>query len=113
MLSKLIELYLAGYEQRVILTPRCEPFDTYPRTYDLLHAAGLFSIERKRYAALLSLFGRQAVQIFKCPCLTNLGYWGIFQYQKYYEFRKTLIVQSEHSRIHGLIRKNHMVNWKI
>lgn len=26
----------------------CEPFDTYPRTYDLLHAAGLFSRERKR-----------------------------------------------------------------
>ncbi|CAA2992685.1 probable methyltransferase PMT11 [Olea europaea subsp. europaea] len=26
----------------------CEPFDTYPRTYDLLHAAGLFSIEQKR-----------------------------------------------------------------
>ncbi|KAL6977390.1 hypothetical protein U1Q18_026189 [Sarracenia purpurea var. burkii] len=26
----------------------CEPFDTYPRTYDLLHAAGLFSIERRR-----------------------------------------------------------------
>jgi hypothetical protein len=26
----------------------CEPFDTYPRTYDLLHAAGLFAIERKR-----------------------------------------------------------------
>ncbi|XP_047341571.1 probable methyltransferase PMT11 [Impatiens glandulifera] len=26
----------------------CEPFDTYPRTYDLLHAAGLFSKERKR-----------------------------------------------------------------
>ncbi|XP_059666308.1 probable methyltransferase PMT11 isoform X1 [Cornus florida] len=26
----------------------CEPLDTYPRTYDLLHAAGLFSIERKR-----------------------------------------------------------------
>ncbi|KAL6290997.1 hypothetical protein ACE6H2_008507 [Prunus campanulata] len=26
----------------------CEPFDTYPRTYDLLHAAGLFSIEKKR-----------------------------------------------------------------
>nr|QTZ19650.1 putative methyltransferase PMT10 [Bixa orellana] len=26
----------------------CEPFDTYPRTYDLLHAAGLFSVERKR-----------------------------------------------------------------
>lgn len=29
--------------------PRCEPFDTYPRTYDLLHAAGLFSVEQKRY----------------------------------------------------------------
>ncbi|KAK9050850.1 hypothetical protein SSX86_030180 [Deinandra increscens subsp. villosa] len=26
----------------------CEPFDTYPRTYDLIHAAGLFSIEQKR-----------------------------------------------------------------
>ncbi|KAL6524700.1 hypothetical protein OROHE_015982 [Orobanche hederae] len=26
----------------------CEPFDTYPRTYDLIHAAGLLSIERKR-----------------------------------------------------------------
>ncbi|GMH17149.1 hypothetical protein Nepgr_018990 [Nepenthes gracilis] len=29
----------------------CEPFDTYPRTYDLLHAAGLFSIEKKRCEA--------------------------------------------------------------
>ncbi|MED6216809.1 hypothetical protein PIB30_011400 [Stylosanthes scabra] len=26
----------------------CEPFDTYPRTYDLLHASGLFSIEKNR-----------------------------------------------------------------
>ncbi|KAI8031660.1 putative methyltransferase PMT11 [Camellia lanceoleosa] len=26
----------------------CEPFDTYPRSYDLLHAAGLFSVERRR-----------------------------------------------------------------
>ncbi|KAJ0984029.1 hypothetical protein J5N97_002385 [Dioscorea zingiberensis] len=26
----------------------CEPFDTYPRTYDLLHAAGLFTREQKR-----------------------------------------------------------------
>ncbi|CAL5348468.1 unnamed protein product [Camellia sinensis] len=26
----------------------CEPFDTYPRTYDLLNAAGLFSAESKR-----------------------------------------------------------------
>ncbi|XP_073288402.1 probable methyltransferase PMT11 [Primulina huaijiensis] len=26
----------------------CEPFDTYPRTYDLIHAAGLFSVERNR-----------------------------------------------------------------
>ncbi|CAI0393304.1 unnamed protein product [Linum tenue] len=26
----------------------CEPFDTYPRSYDLIHAAGLFSDERKR-----------------------------------------------------------------
>lgn len=27
---------------------RCEPFDTYPRTYDLLHAVGLFTVEDKR-----------------------------------------------------------------
>ncbi|XP_042494088.1 probable methyltransferase PMT11 [Macadamia integrifolia] len=26
----------------------CEPFDTYPRTYDFLHASGLFSVEKKR-----------------------------------------------------------------
>ncbi|PKA46118.1 putative methyltransferase PMT11 [Apostasia shenzhenica] len=26
----------------------CEPFDTYPRTYDLLHAFGVFSREKKR-----------------------------------------------------------------
>ncbi|KAJ0789585.1 putative S-adenosyl-L-methionine-dependent methyltransferase [Helianthus annuus] len=26
----------------------CEPFDTYPRTYDILNAAGLFSKEQKR-----------------------------------------------------------------
>ncbi|XP_057795645.1 probable methyltransferase PMT10 isoform X2 [Salvia miltiorrhiza] len=26
----------------------CEPFDTYPRTYDLLNAAGLFSVEQRR-----------------------------------------------------------------
>lgn len=26
----------------------CELFDTYARTYDLLHASGLFSIEQKR-----------------------------------------------------------------
>uniref|UniRef100_A0A7N0TPL4 Methyltransferase n=1 Tax=Kalanchoe fedtschenkoi TaxID=63787 RepID=A0A7N0TPL4_KALFE len=26
----------------------CEPFDTYLRSYDLLHASGLFSIERRR-----------------------------------------------------------------
>ncbi|KAK4480254.1 hypothetical protein RD792_013320 [Penstemon davidsonii] len=26
----------------------CEPFDTYPRTYDLIHAAGLFTVEQKR-----------------------------------------------------------------
>ncbi|KAL5991755.1 hypothetical protein ACLOJK_012666 [Asimina triloba] len=25
----------------------CEPFDTYPRTYDLLHASSLFSVEQK------------------------------------------------------------------
>ncbi|XP_040999048.1 probable methyltransferase PMT10 isoform X2 [Juglans microcarpa x Juglans regia] len=26
----------------------CQPFDSYPRTYDLLHANGLFSVEKRR-----------------------------------------------------------------
>ncbi|RWR81584.1 putative methyltransferase PMT11 [Cinnamomum micranthum f. kanehirae] len=30
----------------------CEPFDTFPRTYDLLHAFGLFSIEQKRWVCI-------------------------------------------------------------
>lgn len=34
------ELYLLHF--------RCEPFDTYPRTYDLLHAVGLLTQEDKR-----------------------------------------------------------------
>ncbi|OIW02457.1 hypothetical protein TanjilG_05050 [Lupinus angustifolius] len=32
----------------------CEPFDTYPRTYDFLHAAGLFSVEKKRQKCNIS-----------------------------------------------------------
>ncbi|KAL9396080.1 hypothetical protein Peur_010333 [Populus x canadensis] len=32
----------------------CETFDTYPRTYDLLHAAGLFSAEQKRHKCKIS-----------------------------------------------------------
>lgn len=32
----------------------CEPFDTYPRTYDLLHANGLFSVEKKRHRCNIS-----------------------------------------------------------
>lgn len=29
----------------LIYFARCEPFPTYPRTYDLLHAEGLLSLE--------------------------------------------------------------------
>ncbi|KAG0479193.1 hypothetical protein HPP92_013912 [Vanilla planifolia] len=36
------------HTKRISLAYRCEPFDTYPRTYDLLHAFGLFSREWKR-----------------------------------------------------------------
>ncbi|KAE8731810.1 putative methyltransferase PMT10 [Hibiscus syriacus] len=38
------------YDRRLIgvMHDWCEPFDTYPRTYDLLHASGLFSVEKKR-----------------------------------------------------------------
>uniref|UniRef100_A0A6N2MI28 Methyltransferase n=1 Tax=Salix viminalis TaxID=40686 RepID=A0A6N2MI28_SALVM len=32
----------------------CETFDTYPRTYDLLHAAGLFSAEQRRHKCKIS-----------------------------------------------------------
>ncbi|XP_022753494.1 probable methyltransferase PMT12 [Durio zibethinus] len=28
--------------------PGCEQFDTYPRTYELLHATCIFSVEKKR-----------------------------------------------------------------
>lgn len=53
MLSKLVWMRQDSH-QFVIYSMffRCEPFDTYPRTYDLLHAAGLFSVERKRYNTL-------------------------------------------------------------
>ncbi|CAN6486319.1 unnamed protein product [Victoria cruziana] len=33
----------------------CEPFDTYPRTYDLIHAAGVFSAESKRCEMIVIL----------------------------------------------------------
>ncbi|WCJ43484.1 S-adenosyl-L-methionine-dependent methyltransferases superfamily protein [Euphorbia peplus] len=37
-----------------VLHDWCEPFDTYPRTFDLLHAAGLFSVEQKRKKCKIS-----------------------------------------------------------
>ncbi|KAJ7959185.1 S-adenosyl-L-methionine-dependent methyltransferases superfamily protein [Quillaja saponaria] len=40
----------------------CEPFDTYPRTYDLLHAAGLFSVEENRLDKFFT-FGRHKCNI--------------------------------------------------
>lgn len=54
------------------LTCRCEAFSTYPRTYDLIHAAGLLSLYIDRWpffhvhplifmnhAAILQLYGRK------------------------------------------------------
>ncbi|QCE15903.1 S-adenosyl-L-methionine-dependent methyltransferase [Vigna unguiculata] len=37
---------------------QCEAFPTYPRTYDLVHAAGLLSLEfaRQRRCAMLDVF---------------------------------------------------------
>nr|KYP76688.1 hypothetical protein KK1_020940 [Cajanus cajan] len=43
--------YLCGLRAHCNL---CEPFDTYPRTYDLLHAAGLFTVEKKRQKCNIS-----------------------------------------------------------
>ncbi|XP_028060466.1 probable methyltransferase PMT12 [Camellia sinensis] len=40
-----------------VMHDRCEPFDTYPRTYDLLNTVGLFSIEEKRVLWELYLEG--------------------------------------------------------
>lgn len=39
------------YERGLIGTYQdwCEPFSTYPRTYDLIHASNLFSIYQDRY----------------------------------------------------------------
>lgn len=33
-----------------IIACRCEAFSTYPRTYDLIHANGVFSMYQDRYA---------------------------------------------------------------
>nr|AAT38682.2 Methyltransferase family protein, putative [Solanum demissum]AAT38802.2 Methyltransferase family protein, putative [Solanum demissum] len=35
-------------ELRSILPPKCEAFSTYPRTYDLIHASGLFSLYKDK-----------------------------------------------------------------
>ncbi|KAF9687164.1 hypothetical protein SADUNF_Sadunf02G0065300 [Salix dunnii] len=37
-----------------LMLERCETFDTYPRTYDLLHAASLFSAEQRRHKCKIS-----------------------------------------------------------
>ncbi|PRQ21382.1 putative S-adenosyl-L-methionine-dependent methyltransferase [Rosa chinensis] len=39
-------------------TFRCEPFPTYPRTYDMVHAQGLLSVEtdQQRRCTILDLF---------------------------------------------------------
>lgn len=38
------------------LSSRCEAFSTYPRTYDLVHADGVFSMYQDRYIIAQSLF---------------------------------------------------------
>ncbi|KAF9598244.1 hypothetical protein IFM89_026075 [Coptis chinensis] len=43
----------------------CEPFDTYPRTYDLVHAAGLFTIERTKVSYYC--FWRKFIDILFTP----------------------------------------------
>ncbi|CAJ1863810.1 unnamed protein product [Sphenostylis stenocarpa] len=43
----------------------CEAFDTYPRTYDLLHAANLLSVERKRN----KLFDVYSLLSVAFPCI--------------------------------------------
>ncbi|GJZ57693.1 translocase of chloroplast 159, chloroplastic [Tanacetum coccineum] len=57
--SSRILLMALSFTSFLIAVPKCESFDTYPRTYDLLHAAGLYSIEQKRLRTELEL-GREA-----------------------------------------------------
>lgn len=47
----------------------CEPFSTYPRSYDLLHADHLFSRLKNRYA---KNFVSITVFIFLCYCFCQL-----------------------------------------
>jgi hypothetical protein len=39
-----------------LLLHRCEPFPTYPRTYDMLHANGLLSHLSSERCAMMDLF---------------------------------------------------------
>ena len=42
----------------LIISSRCEAFPTYPRTYDMVHAEGLLSLEtdQQRRCTMLDLF---------------------------------------------------------
>ncbi|KAF5203725.1 S-adenosyl-l-methionine-dependent methyltransferases superfamily protein [Thalictrum thalictroides] len=40
----------------------CEPFDTYPRTYELLHASGLFTVEKRRRRCFTRIHHRNLAQ---------------------------------------------------
>lgn len=59
---------------------RCEPFDTYPRSYDLLHAHGLFSSEQKRYAPFtikqpsIEVFGDRSCMLLRLSWKMNVWY---------------------------------------
>lgn len=50
--------FLYSYPRVAFLQFRCEAFPTYPRTYDLVHAAGLLSLEgsKRPRCSMLDLF---------------------------------------------------------
>ncbi|CAL5384787.1 unnamed protein product [Camellia sinensis] len=52
----------------------CEPFDTYPRTYDLLNEAGLFSIEEKRSLEVLKSDEKIEMVLEQTNCNMSVHY---------------------------------------
>lgn len=56
----------------------CESFNTYPRTYDLLHADHLFSVLKKRFVVLhISLFFYLSNYILYILIQTGYDFLGI------------------------------------
>ena len=60
------------------LSSRCEAFSTYPRTYDLVHADGVFSMYQDRYIiAQLHFYSLHSKQLYFCKIAAVCFYCSI------------------------------------